>query len=760
MLWRRFPSADDPRTPPRSLEQGRGVLTSPTLMEWHRQLASSVGEVASVLSWQGNLETQFDYATPDRVLRLNGAFVTPNFFDLLGVRAEHGRVFRTNDERENALLVVVSHAFWQRELGADASIIGKPITLTGGQPRAPRSYVVTGVLPPEVHFTYPVETEVWAIMSWSAVQAYEPRAIAFRAVLRLDPRVPLAEARRRAMSIRGGFENAASQPPQNRPYVAIESMSDWVRREIRSSLTLLGGVAALLLLVTCVTVGGALLARVSERRRELVVRAALGAGRTRLARQLLAEGATLAVGGALLGIACATLVRPLVRALLPGSVPRVGSIGSSAWLVAFGFGAAIVTILLATLLPTWTGSRVDLREGLARDGHSSLDRTAKRWQQTLIGAQAAIATVLLASATLLLTSFWRLGRVPLGFDGSRVVTVEMRLLDRRFRDATNVTRFSDDLMNRVHAIPLIVQAGLTSAVPFRGVDFTLNVGKPGVDSSYIVQGRYVDGEYFGVLRIPIVRGRRFGQSDDQRARRVVVLSESAAKRLFGPVDPIGREIKFDSTYEVVGIAADVRYKRRDLEPMPALYFARAQSPSTLMCLVARIAPGASIGQISQAIYRAVHESDPTIPPMKLTTVDEIVDETVANRRFYTVSTVAFASIAFLLTAVGICVVVARVIAERRKELAIRAALGATNGEIARHASRDTIVGTLAGVSIGLASAFVAAPVLSQFLFDVSARSIPAYTVVAALMLTISVVGIWLPMRSFAGGWVAAVLASD
>ena len=761
MLWRRFPSPVGPTARPRSIEADRGVLTSATVIEWHRELASTVGDVASVFSWQGNLAAQLDYATRDRVLRLNGAFVTPNFFDLLGVKAKYGRVFRPSDEQDNSPLIVVSHAFWQRELGGDPSIVGKSITLTGGQPRAPHSYSIAGVLAPEVHFTYPEETEVWAMMSWSAVQAYEPRAIAFRAVLRLDPRVPLAEAQRRAANIRGGFENAQSRPAQSRPIVAIESMNDWVRREIRSSLTLLGSVAALLLLVTCVTVGGALLARVSERRRELALRTALGAERSRLARQLLAEGSTLAFGGALFGVAIAGVVQPVLRTLLPGSVPRVGAIGANMWLLAFGFGSAIVTILLATLIPTWTGSRVDLREGLSRgDGHASVDRATKRWQQTLIGAQAAIATVLLASGTLLLTSFWRLGQVPLGFDGSRVVTVEMRLLDRRFRDEANVARFADDLVNRVHGIPQIVQAGLASSVPFRGVDFTLNVGKPGVDSSYIVQGRYVDGEYFDVLRVPILRGRSFAKSDTRQSRRVIVLSQSAAAKMFGAVDPIGHEVKFDSTYEVIGIASDVRYKRRDEDPAPALYFARAQSPSTLICLVARIARGANIGQVSQAIYRAVHDSDPTIPPMKLATIDDIVDETIANRRFYTVATVAFASIAFLLTAVGICVVIARVIAERRKELAIRAALGATARNIARHASRDTVVGTVIGVVFGLGAAFVAAPVLSQFLFGVSARSLPVYGAVASLMFTISILGIWLPMRRLARGSVATLLTSD
>ncbi len=761
MLWLEFPRAAATPGTPRRPNENRGPLTSPAVLAWRRELAPTLGDIAATLTWQGNPEAQLDLATGDRVVRLNGAFVTPNFFEVLGVRAAHGRIFVAADEPEGTPLVVLSDGLWRRDFAADPAIVGRAITLTGARPRGPHSYVVAGVLPSDVHFTYPVETEAWVMMPWSYVAAYQPRASAFGAVTRLDASVPIAEARRRTAELRAGSEVPASVPVARRPFVAMESVSDWVRGEIRPSLQLLAAVATLLLIVACVTVAGALLASLTSRTHELAVRTALGAGRVRLARQLLTEGALLAVAGAVLGTTLASAMQPLLRALLPASVPRVGSIGVRAPLMLFGAAAAVLTILIATILPAWSGTKVDVVESLSiGDNRGSAGRATKRWQQAVVAAQTALATVLLVSATLLLTSFWRLGRVPLGFDGSEVVTVEMRLLDTRYRQPGSVARFQRQLLERLRAIPGIAQVGLTSAVPFRGTDFTMRIGRPAIDSSYVAKGRYVDADYFGVLRIPLLRGRLFGPADVEGSRRVAVISESLARDMFGAENPLGREILFDDPHEVIGIVADVRYEGRDRDPASAVYFSGSQSPSTLTCVVARPSANVRIGDVAPSIYRAIHDTDPTVPAMKLATIDQIVDAAVANRRFYTVSSVAFAAIALFLTGVGMVAVIARIVAQRRRELAIRAALGARTRDLAWHASHDTAVGLVAGLVAGVVAAYLASPVLGQFLFGVSARSVATYAVVAGLMLAMAGVGIWLPMRRFARVSLSGVLKAE
>jgi putative ABC transport system permease protein len=230
--------------------------------------------------------------------------------------------------------------------------------------------------------------------------------------------------------------------------------------------------------------------------------------------------------------------------------------------------------------------------------------------------------------------------------------------------------------------------------------------------------------------------------------------------MFGAAHPKGRENLFDKPPEVIGVAADVRYVGRDQEAKAALYLSRAQSPSALMCVVARTRPNAHAADVGAAIARAIRAVDPTVPAMKFATIDDIVDSTVANRRFYTVATVAFASIAFFVTAVGLVVVVTRIVAERRRELAIRAALGAAFSDLVRHASRDTLFGMVGGSLAGLTVAYASAPLLEQFLFGTAARALATYAGVATMMLAVAIVGVWLPMRDFARVSLAAVLKAE
>ena len=758
MMWRAFPNAspalDGTRRPPAQ----RGALTAPMVLAWRRELSRDLGDVAGLLSWNGNLASQFDIILADRAERLHGAFVTPNFFELLGVQVAHGRAFGLSDEADGESLILISHRLWQRNFGGDPSILGRPVTLTVGQPRAPRTFVVAGVLPRDVHFTYPEETEVWAMMPWRDVERYEPRAIGFHAVVRLRPGVSIAQADRRARELGPAFARP-EQRAEDRPFIRFEPIHDWIVGDVRPSLQLLGGVAALLLLITCVTVANGLLARVSERQQELSVRAALGAARWRLVRQLLTEGALLSIAGALAGTVLAVALQPALHAILPASIPRVGELAVSASVLGFGIAMAALATLLAAVAPAWGGTRTDAGAQLTRAASTaSAARHAVRWRHALIGVQAAIATALLISAALLLTSFWRLGQVPLGFDGDEVLTVEMRLLDPKYRQPGAVARFQDELLQRVRAIPGVTEAGLTSAVPFRGVDFTLMLGRPGVERTHTAKGRYVDSAYFRVLRIPLIRGRLLSAADRAGQRPVVVISESYAREVFGAEDPLGKQILYDGPLDVVGVVSDVRYTGFENDPRPAVYFPRAQAPSGLICVVARTTPG--VAGVIPAIHRAIREVDPSVPPMNLTTLDRIIDASVANRRFYTVATTGFAVIALLLTTVGLTIVVARVVAERRREMAIRAALGATMARLALHATRDAILAVSAGTLLGLAAAYAASAMLAQFLFQVTPRSPVMYSAVAALVLGIAVVAAWGPVRGLERVSLSKVLRAE
>ena len=413
-----------------------------------------------------------------------------------------------------------SDATWRREFGS--AIIGRPITIASGVPRIEQTFTVLGVLPRGVHFSYPAEVEAWTMTSWSEVAQSNPYAIGqYTLVARVQPGVTIEHARR---LIRSMPRNPLVAPSDARggelDRLDLVTMRDWIVGDTRPSLYLLGGVATLLLLVTCVTVSNGLLARISERQQELGVRSALGADRSRLLQQLVVEGALLTIAGTAAGTLLAMAIQPIVRALLPGSVPQVGELQVNISIIEFAAVMSAVTTILAAIAPAWGGTRENAAASLTRSAAgATAGQSAVRWRHALIGTQAALTTMLLIFSALLLTSLWRLGHVPLGFDPQDVLAVNVQLLDVKYRASGAITTFQDDLLRRVRGIPGVTTAGLTSAIPFRGFDSPAQVQVPESDQPMRVRIRYVDSAFFATLRVPVVRGRLLSAGDRSTSKR-------------------------------------------------------------------------------------------------------------------------------------------------------------------------------------------------------------------------------------------------
>jgi putative ABC transport system permease protein len=734
----------------------------------HHQTGSVLADTATYLSWQGDLDPQFDLTVADHTERLRGTYATANFFDVLGVTAAEGRVFTAADESTHVQMLVLSDALWHRAFGGDRSVIGRTMTMLAGRPRQLQPFTIIGVLPPTFRFTYPLETEAWAILSWAHIQPVGRTG--YWTVARLAPSATLAVAQARVAAL----PTALPGRPSRQTIFRLEPITEWVVAEARPSVLLLAGVAFLLLVITCATVANALFVRVTERQRELAVRASLGADRGRLIRQLVTEGALLSAVGAALGTGLAALLAPVLRTLVPPSIPRADELGIDAWTVVFFATTAGVVTILATVAPAWRGARIDLVSSLKRAaGASSADRSTVYWRQGLVGLESAVSSSLLLTAALLLVSFWQLGHVPLGFNGDRVLTVEMRLLLPRYfpppapKGAASPTEpatapalvvFQDRLISGVRALPGVLDAGLTSAVPFRGVDFVFGMNRVGSRKFVFGNARFVDPGYFSVLKVPLVRGRVFSAVDTATNPRVVVISEAYARQTFGDEDPIGQVIEGDHPLNVIGVVGDMRYIRADAEPYPAIYLPRSQAPSELVCIVARTAPNA--GDLGPAIRRLVHQLDPDVPAMNVTTIDQIVAESVSDRRFYTTSTGAFASLALVLTMVGLVVVISRAVAERRRELAIRAALGASATELVTLVLQTGLVPVVSGTALGLGAVFAGASALNQFLFQVTPRAPWAYAGVGLIILVVAVSAALVPVRGAVRVSPALVLRAD
>lgn len=709
----------------------RSVLTPAMVTGWRDEARDVLADIATMESWQSTPEAHFDLVVGDHSERLRGAYVTPNFFDILGVPAALGRLITPADERENNLPIVISHALWQRLFGGDSSIIGRSLTLAAGRyaERTGTTFVVAGVLPRTFHFVYPDETEAWAIRPWSSVRTMPARALSFEAIARLAPGITMEVAQARVATLTSGLRRNADNPALN-GIARLEPINDWIVGEARGSVLLLSGISLLLFVITCTTVANALFIRAATRKRELAVRAALGADHGRLVRQLFTEGLLLAVIGAILGSAVAALVTPVLRSFVPAALPRAGEMSASVWVVFFAIGSALLVVMIAVIAPAWRGSRVNLVAMLKRaPGTAFADKATSRWRAGLIGLQSAIATALLIIAVLLTASVWKLGHTSLGFDGERVLTFEMRVLTDKYKAEGAMAAMQAELMTRIRSTPGVLEAGLTSAVPFRGVDYQIRRGRVGDTLRVTGNNRVVDGGFFSVMHVGLVAGRTFTESDNAGSLPVVILSESYARKLFGTENPLGQLIDGKPQRTIVGVVRDVRYESLAFEPMSAMYTPAAQSPADLMCVVAR-----TIGTVGPALRKAVAEIDPQLPVMRMTTIDQIISEKGATRQFYTTATIAFATLALMLTLAGLILIVARSVTERRHELAVRTALGATPSTLVRHVVRDGITPVAIGAATGTMAAFVGAGGIAPFLFQVSARSPMAYLAVATLIL--------------------------
>ncbi|MBI4476320.1 MAG: ABC transporter permease, partial [Acidobacteria bacterium] len=464
LLWGRREPAEPGST-------GRGLATP----RWFREIAArqrSFSSIAAIELWNGNPSATFDLAASAGAERLRGAFATPNFFKTVGVGAALGRTFAEDDAAEAA---VISHDLWQRLFAGSRGAIGQRLDLaTGrGKQRAIRSVTVIGVLPPRVQFSYPESTDVW--LPLTRLQLEEPRlqdAIMYRIVARLRAETTLRQAHEDMAAIKSAM---AVDLKRNLDRVTfwLEPVHENAVGSVRPALRLLGTVAALVLLVACLNVAALLLAQTVDRRRDNAVQMALGASRWRIGRQLLTESTLTAAVAAAASVTMVAALQPVLRAAMPPGIPRVEQIGVDFLTLAAATAVAMLGIALSTVVPAWRSSAIDPGVELARSVRTATQsRGAIVWRHGLVAAPVATSAVLLVAGGLLLHSFWKLQRVDLGFDGERVFTAEMRLLDPRYFDDARLKAFQAELLSRVRALPGVERASITSSVPLRGVDWS------------------------------------------------------------------------------------------------------------------------------------------------------------------------------------------------------------------------------------------------------------------------------------------------
>jgi putative ABC transport system permease protein len=634
-----------------------------------------------------------------------------NLFRLAGVNPLLGRGFTADEETPGRdRVVVLSHAFWAGRFGAHPEVLGRTLTLDG----APHEIV--GVMPPGFRFPNDGDVALWTPLAFTQSELLTRNQRLFNVIGRLAPHVGLPEARAELATITGRL--AAAHPETNRGWkAAVLSAAQEAGAETRRPLMLLLGAVGFVLLIACANVGHLFLVRAIDRERELALRVALGAKPGRLVRLLLVESALVAALGAVLGLAVAGWSLPLARALGPGLVPGWREPAVDGPVLVVGAGLVVLVTLACGLAPAL---RASLRPPAVRSDAGGLRRG-------IIVAEVALSLVLLAGAGLLLRSLDRLQRVDPGFDAEHVLSATIFLSGEKYREDASQSAFFSTLVTNLRDVPGVEAVGAVTTLPMNpvGIDYDLPFSADGREPEVKgdleeVDFRVVEGDYFGVLGIPLLRGRSMDGRDRADAARVAVVNAALARRFFGGADPVGRQVWVGGRLRqvtIVGLVGDTRHRGLATLPRPELYVPSAQRPHGGMTVVAR--GTGDPAALTRALKDGVYALDRNQPISSIATLPDLVSSSVAPRRVQLLLLSGFAALALALAALGVYGVVAYTVGRRAREIGIRIALGATESTVRRTVLLPGLGLTAVGVLFGLLGAALVGRLLSAELYEVS-----------------------------------------
>jgi putative ABC transport system permease protein len=692
--------------------------------------------------------------------RFRGLLVSANLFRLLGVEAIRGRTFLPAEgEPGNDKVVVISHRLWQNRFGAAEDIIGRKLRVND------ESLTVVGVLPAGFDLEFPLtpsfrieDNDLWLPLTRAHRQAGSRGIYTYEVIARLQQGVELSQARAALKALGQGLQQAYPDSNQGRSFDLVPLQEQMIG-DVRPLLLVLLAAVGAVLLIACVNVANLLLSRASIRQKEIAIRAALGAGRGRLARQLLTESLLLSLLG---GVAGLLLAWWLVDALLnfPGlNLPRAEAVGIDARVLGFSFGLALLTGLLFGALPALMAARPNLQQVL-KDGGGRMTAGvgSRRWRNCLIVAEVSLAFLLLVGAGLLTRSFVSLLNVKVGFNTDRLLTFAVSLPAARASQTPQRVGFYQQLQTQLASLPEVEAVGIVSSLPLSGHNNGTTVS---VERRVLTAGerppnigwQSAAAGYFETLGIPILRGRNFTAADAARTQRVALINESLARRVFPNEDPIGKRVSFGTPRtqadwrEIIGVVGDARHHTLETEPEPRGYDLFEQSSSASMFVVLR--PASDPVRLAQAARNRVRELEPEAPVHLLATMDELVARSAAARRFSMLLVGGFALIALLLAAVGIYGVLSFAVSERRQELGIRLALGAKPSDVLRLVMQQALALTLTGILIGLAGSLLLTRFMAKLLYGVSPADPRTLLLVAVALALVALLAAYLPARKAA-----------
>jgi putative ABC transport system permease protein len=717
----------------------RFAVSPPDFLDWSAQSRSFEAMAAMDTS-------PFNLTQGKEPERLRGARVSASFHGIMRAKPALGRDFLPEDDRDGAeLVVLISHDLWTRLFASDPGIVGRTVALNG------RQRTIIGIMPKG--YTFPSRSELWVPLAFEKDDLNSRGGHYLTVIGRLKPETSMATARAELGTITSQLQK--QYPDTNTGWGAIvEPLSEAIVGNVRPALLVLLGSVAFVLLIACANVANLLLARASERQREVAIRLAMGAGRPRLMRQLLTESAVLGLLGGVCGLLIALWGTDLLVAAGQDNLPRFREVSVDGRVLAFTFGLSLLTGLVFGVVPALQASRPNLNETLKEGGRGTTSgRSRSRLRNVLVIGEIALALILLTGAGLMLKSFLRLSSVDPGFRTDHLLTMDVALPDAKYPDDVRQAAFIRQALERLRALPGVESAAAITTMP---------LGGQMESHSFVIEGRAEQGPserasanydavsagYFRAMGIPILKGRDVLESDAAGAPRVAIVSETFVKRFFPGEDPIGRRIDInngpDAWREIVGVVADVKHQALDEKVRPHVYEPLAQDPATWMTYALRTA-GEPLG-LATAARQAILAIDSEQPVAEVKTAETLVSESITQPRFAMLLLSVFASVALVLAGLGTYGVLAYTVSQRTHEFGVRMALGARRREVLGLVVRQGLLLAGIGVGIGLLAAVGASRLLSGLLFGVSPTDPLTYAGVALLLCATALLACLVPAR--------------
>lgn len=722
----------------------RSVISAPDFHDWRAQNQS----FESVAAYAGGSYTLSGGESPERLIGLS---VSPNFFQVLGVSPLLGRAFVTEEENAGRNRVaVLSYGLWQRRFGADPNLVGKPISLNG------ESFTVIGVSPKDFRFA-PVELYTPLTFDAEEMTDLARGSHYLRVIARLKAGVTLAQAKTDLETLSRRIEQQHPVTNTGKYGNVISYQEDQVGN-IRPSLLVLLGAVILVLLIACANVASLLLARAASRQREMAVRAALGAGRWRVVRQLLTESLILSLAGACLGLLFAYWgVEGIVRAMpqeIADYTPGWRQIGLNSQVLFFTLLLSCTTGIIFGVVPALQLSKPNLTDALKEGGKSSAGRQRQRARNVLVVAEIALALMLLIVAGLLMKSFQRLQQVTLGFNPQQVFAANVSLANAKYNDTPQQINFFQQVLQQVENLPGVKSAAMVNYAPFSSNSdrvFTIaGHPEPAPDAIPDANYRVISPQYFRTLEIPLARGRIFTEQDAPNSPRVVIINETLAQRYFPNEDPLGKQIKLgrfteqNPLHTIVGVVGSVKDVRLETESDPTFYYPFTQSSARFGSLVVRTANDPLL--LTTPVRNAVLAVDQEQPITRPRTLEIAIADSMTQRRLNVILLGIFGGLALALAAVGIYGVMAYSVTQRTHEIGIRLALGAGRSDVLKLIVGQGMLLAAFGISIGLAGAFFLTRLMDTLLFGVTPTDPATFGSIASLLLGIAFCACWIPAR--------------